>query len=115
MRMGFLVASICIAMSACATSPAKPNLCFSDELPVNPTHAGEIKAVKYVRRHVGANCRAANVECNLQLRRRDNKIEVVVYRAMISGDPPECTRLEGGFETYVFSTKGEYMQVVLGL
>jgi hypothetical protein len=75
-----------------------------------------VKAVEFVKRRAGANCRPASVECNLQLRHEDNgNIEVIISRAMVSGDPPTCTRLEGGFETYVFSTEGEYIQVVLGL
>jgi hypothetical protein len=52
----------------------------------------------------------------LQLRHAaSGQIEVVASRALVTGDPPTCTRLEGGFETYVFSAEGEYIRVVLGL
>jgi len=116
MRRYLVIAGMSIAMAGCASWPDKLRLCFSDEPLISPTSAGEVKAVEYVKRRVGENCRPASVECNLQLRHGDNgNIEVIVSRAMVSGDPPKCTRLEGGFETYVFSTEGKYIQVVLGL
>lgn len=103
-------------MLGCASQPQKPRLCFSDKPPINPVSNGEVKAVKFVENRLGSSCRPASIECNLQLRRAVNdEIEVVVTRALIGGDPPSCTRLEGGFETYVFSAEGKYVRVVLGL
>ncbi len=116
MRRYLVIAGMGIAMTGCASWPNKPRLCFNDEPPISPASTGEVKAVEFVKRRAGANCRPAIVECNLQLRHGNNgNVEVVVSRAMVSGDPPTCTRLEGGFETYVFSAEGEYIQVVLGL
>ncbi|QSX78128.1 hypothetical protein [Agrilutibacter solisilvae] len=110
------IAGMVIATSGCASWSSKPQLCFSDNPPVNPTSAGEIKAVKFVERRVAATCRPTDVECNLQLRHGANdQIEVIASRALVAGDPPACTPLEGGFETYVFSAEGEYIRVVLGL
>lgn len=116
MRRHLVIVGMGLAMAGCSSWPNKPRLCFSDEPSVSPTSAGEVKAVEFVKRRAGANCRPASVECNLQLRHGESgNIEVVVSRAMVSSDPPRCTRLDGGFETYVFSKEGEYIRVVLGL
>src|SRR6478736_4785988 len=104
MRWLLVIAGIVVAMTACASWTDKPQLCFIDEPPIQATSPGEMKAVEFAKRHSGDGCRPAIVECHLQLRREANgQIEVVVSRASIAGKPPACTRLEGGFETYVFS------------
>jgi hypothetical protein len=116
MRTHLVFAGIGLAMVGCSSWPNKPSLCFSDEASISPTSTGEVRAFEFVKRRVGTKCRPASVECNLQLRHGDSgNIEVVVSRAMVSSDPPRCTWLDGGFETYVFSTEGKYIRVVLGL
>lgn len=115
-RRCLVIVMMCTIMVGCVSWPNKPRLCFSDELPISPASNGEVRAVKFVKHRLGAGCRPASIECNLQLRRGANgEIEVVATRALVAGDPPACTRLEGGFETYVFSAKGEYVRVILGL
>jgi hypothetical protein len=105
-----------LAMSGCASWPDKPGTCFASESPSSPAGAAQIKAIEYVKRREGASCSAAGVECNLQLQvRQTGEIAVVASRALLSGNPPVCTNLEGGFTTYVFSPNGEYSRVELGL
>lgn len=116
MRRLLVVAGIGMTMTACSSWPDKSRLCFIDDPPINPTSRGEMKAVEFVKRRIGDSCRPAIVECNLQLRREANgQIEVVASRASVTGEPPSCMRLEGGFETYVFSEEGEYIRTDLGL
>ena len=116
MRGFLIIAGIGISMTSCTSWPNKPRLCFSDEPPINPISPDEARAVKFVKSRLSDSCRPASVECNLQLRRgADGQIEVVATRALVANEPPACTRLEGGFETYVFSAEGEYIRTVLGL
>lgn len=116
MRRLFVAAIVGMTLSGCAAWSEKSRLCFSDEPPINPVSDGEKKAVASVKKRVGADCRLDNIECNLQLRRGDaGEIEVIVTRAEVVGNPASCSRLEGGFETYVFSPEGEYVRTDLGL
>lgn len=116
MKNCLAITGLAIALSGCASWPDKPVLCFKDEQLVAPRSASELKAVEFVKRKEASSCKPANVECNLQLRRVDNsQIKVLVFRSFMSGDPPACTHLEGGFKTYVFSAEGEYIRVELGL
>jgi hypothetical protein len=110
------VVLLALAASGCASSPDKPRLCFVGEPPVAPITPSEQKAVRFVEHHIGSSCRAAGVECNLALHRRPNgQIAVTASRALLEGSPPHCTRLDGGFETYLFSPEGKYERVELGL
>jgi hypothetical protein len=112
----FFVVFVSVMMCGCGSWPSKPSICFRDQIAVSPLSKGELKAVKFVKKHFGASCRPSSVECNLKLVRKVNgEIEVVASKALLVGDPPSCTRLEGSFDTYVFSAEGEYIRVVLGL
>jgi hypothetical protein len=110
------VAIFVLVFSGCASWPDKPRLCFAGEPLTAPTNASEVEAIGFVKRREAASCKPSGVECNLQLRHEQNgEIEVVASKAFRSGSPPICTRLEGGFQTYVFSPQGKYVRVELGL
>jgi hypothetical protein len=116
--MGRLLAIVVmvLALPACASWPDKPRLCFASEPLVAPTNSAELKAVEFVKRRIAASCKPAGVECNVQLQGGTNgEIQVVASKAFLTGSPPTCERLEGGFETYVFSPQGKYVRVELGL
>lgn len=110
------IAVLFLATSGCAAWPDKPRLCFSNPVSASPLTSGELKARAEVRKRVVRGCGYPGVECNVQLRNATNgDIEVTVSRAAVSGNPPTCIHLEGGFETYVFSSEGKYLRTVLGL
>jgi hypothetical protein len=105
-----------LALSACASWPHKPRICFASEPQIAPFGNAQAGAVEYVQRREAARCGAAGVECNLQLQvRPTGEIAVITSTALLGGQPLTCTRLEGGFTTYVFSANGEYSRVELGL
>jgi hypothetical protein len=100
----------------CVSWPAKPQICFTAKAPALPYSAIDLKALASVKSRFRRDCGRPGIECNLDLRHTaTGEIEVTAFRALVSGDPPQCSRLDGGFETYVFSPKGKYIRVVLGL
>ena len=116
MDRSLAVGFVALALSGCASWPDKPRLCFASEPMVAPQSAAEAKAVAFVKRQEADSCRPVDVECNLELRREpEGGVRVVSSKAFLSGNPAACTRLEGGFKTYVFSPQGELVRVELGL
>jgi hypothetical protein len=110
------IAVLSLATCGCVSWPAKPQICFTDKAPSLPYSTSDLKALDNVKSRLHRDCGRPGVECNLDLRHTaSGEIEVTAFRALVSGDPPKCSHLEGGFETYVFSSKGKYVRVVLGL
>ena len=108
---------LALSICSCAGWPEQPRTCFSGKAPAVTHSASDVRALDYVRRHVGRSCRQSGVECHLELQHSaSGEIQVTAFRAaVLSGDPPTCQHLDGGFETYVFSPQGKYLRVVLGL
>ncbi len=116
MKKYVLCAVFVLATSGCATWRETPGQCFAGEPVISPATPGELKAVRFVEQRIARSCRPASVECNLQLRHDPTgNISITASRAFLDGNSPRCTHLEGGFETYVFSSQGNYVRVVLGL
>jgi len=116
MRNLAVLAGFALAVTGCTTWHDKPRQCFTDKPPISPKNPGELKALRFVEQRVGRSCNPAGVECDLQLRHEPNgNISITASRAFLEGSPPRCTHLDGGFETYVFSSEGKYIQVELGL
>jgi hypothetical protein len=112
----FAIAVLGLVTGGCVSWPAKPLMCFTEKVPPSPYSASELKALASTKSRLRRGCGQPGVECNLELRHTSSgEIEVTAFRALVSGVPPKCSQLEGGFEIYVFSPQGEYIRVVLGL
>ena len=116
MDRSVVIAALAIALSGCATWQDESRQCFATEPLFSPTSASELKAARFVKRELASDCRSSGLECNLKLHREPNgNIAITASRAIVSESPLVCTRLEGGFETYVFSPDGRFVEIVLGL
>ena len=112
----FAIVVFALVTGGCASWQTKPQMCFTKTVPPSPYTASDLKALASVKSRLSRACGQSGVECHLELRHKSGgEIEVTASRAFVSGDPPKCKQLEGGFETYVFSPQGNYIRVVLGL
>ena len=93
MRKLLAITVLSVATAGCVTSPAKPQMCFAEKAPALPYSAIDLEALTSVKSRVRETCGRSEVECNFDLRHTaSGEIEVIVSRALLSGDPPKCTR-----------------------
>ena len=111
-----VLVAVSLAMCGCASRLPTSQICFGDKAQSLSYNSIDQKAIDAVKSKIRHGCGQRGIECNLDLRHVANgKIEITASRALVSGNPPKCTRLEGGFETYVFTSQGKYLRVILGI